>query len=181
LRFFRVGKILTTGRRTRRRARSTGVPENEVTMDRDELLEREQASWSALEAAVGRVPVDRRAVDGVVPGWSVKDLLWHCAYWAGFCADTIEARAAGDLSDPWDHDDVYWDAENDRVAQESKAMTWETVESSAAARRERARAALAKAIDDVSVKWFVEETFEHYDEHAVEIARFANSPYSKPE
>jgi hypothetical protein len=53
-------------------------------------------------------------------------------------------------------------------------MTWETVESSAGERRERTRAALAKAIDDVSVKWFVEETFEHYDEHAVEIARFAD-------
>jgi hypothetical protein len=61
-------------------------------MDRDELLEREHASWSAFEAAVGRVPADRRADDGVEPGWSVKDLVWHCAYWAGFCADTIEAR-----------------------------------------------------------------------------------------
>lgn len=176
MRFFRVGKIVTTDRGPVDRRGRPGLPENEVTMDRDELLEREHASWRALEAAVGRVPADRRAVDGVVPGWSVKDLLWHCAYWAGFCADTIEARAAGDLSDPWEHDDVYWDAENDRVAQESKAMTWEAVESSAAGRRERARAALAKAIDDVSVKWFVEETFEHYDEHVVEIARFADFP-----
>src|SRR6266511_2228767 len=107
-------------------------------MDREELLEREHASWSALEAAVGRVPSDRRAVDGVVPGWSVKDLLWHCAYWAGFWAGTTEARAA--------------------------------------ARPERARAALAKAIDDAYVKWLVEETFEHYDEHVVEIARFADFP-----
>jgi len=173
LRFIRVGKIVTTDRGPVDPRGRPGLPENEVTMDRDELLEREHASWSALEAAVGRVPADRRAADGVVPGWSVKDLLWHCAYWAGFCAGTIEARAAGDLSDPWDHDDAYWDAENERVAQESKAMTWETVESSTAAPRERARAALAKAIDDVSLKWFVEETFEHYDEHAVEISRFA--------
>jgi hypothetical protein len=49
---------------------------------------------------------------------------------------------------------VYWNVENDRVARESKAMTWETVESSAAGMRDRARAALVKAIDDVSVKWF---------------------------
>jgi hypothetical protein len=160
----------------RRTAPSTGLPEGEVTMDRDELLEREHASWGAFEAAVGRVPADRRAVEGVVPGWSVKDLVWHCAYWAGFCADTIEARAAGDLSDPWDHEDAYWDAENDRVAQESKTMTWEMVKSSAAAMRERARVALAMAIDDVSVKWFVDETFEHYDEHAAEISRFADFP-----
>ena len=77
MRFFRVGKIVTTHRVPVDRRGRPGLPENEVTMDRDELLEREHASWSALEAAVGRVPADRRAVDGVVPGWSVKDLLWH--------------------------------------------------------------------------------------------------------
>jgi Mycothiol maleylpyruvate isomerase N-terminal domain len=147
-------------------------------MDREELLERERASWEAFEAAVGRVPADRRSVDGAVPGWSVKDLLWHCAYWAGFCADTIEARAAGDRSDPWDHDDAYWDAENDRVAQESKTMTWEAVESEAAEMREHVRASLAVADDDVSMGWFADETFQHYDEHAAEIARFADLPAS---
>jgi hypothetical protein len=147
-------------------------------MDRDELLEHERASWGAFEAAVERVPADRRAEDGVVPGWSVKDLVWHCAYWAGYCGDTIEARVAGDLSDPWDHDDAYWDAENDRVAKESKAMTWEAVESDAAGMREQVRKALATTTDEVAMRWFAEETFEHYDEHATEIARFANEPSS---
>jgi Mycothiol maleylpyruvate isomerase N-terminal domain len=142
-------------------------------MDRDELLERERAAWGTFEAAVERVPADRRKLDGVVPGWSVQDLVWHCAYWAGFCAETIEARVAGDLSDPWDHDDAYWDAENDRVARESKEMTWEAVESDGARMRERVRAALAKTTDEVAMRWFAEETFEHYDEHAAEIARFA--------
>jgi hypothetical protein len=52
-------------------------------------------------------------------------------------------EAAGDLSDPWDHDDVYWDAENDRVARESKAMTWETVESSAVGCQSAASEALS--------------------------------------
>jgi hypothetical protein len=69
-------------------------------MDRHDLLEMSMHLGARSRPAVGRVPADRRAVDGVVPGWSVKDLLWHCAYWAGFCVDTIEARAAGDLSDP---------------------------------------------------------------------------------
>jgi hypothetical protein len=145
-------------------------------MEPEELLARERASWEAFQSEVGRVPVDRRSVDGAVPGWSVKDLVWHCAYWAGFCADRIEARAAGDLSDPWDHDDAHWDAENDRVAQESKAMTWESVESKAGELRERARAALELANDDDTLRWFAEETFEHYDEHAAEIARFATLP-----
>jgi hypothetical protein len=52
-------------------------------------------------------------------------------------------EAAGDLSDPWDHDDVYWDAENDRVARESKAMTWATVESSAVGCQSAASEALS--------------------------------------
>lgn len=145
-------------------------------MDRRELLERERSSWEAFEAAVARVPIDHRSVDGVVPGWSVKDLMWHCAYWAGFCAEAIDARTGGDRSDPWDHDDAYWDAENDRVAQESKSMTWETVVSRGGELRERAREALALAVDEDSERWFVEETFEHYDEHAAEIARFADRP-----
>jgi hypothetical protein len=145
-------------------------------MEREELLERERASWEAFENAVRRVPDDRRSVDGAVPGWSVKDLVWHCAYWAGFCADAIEARAAGDPSDPWDHDDAYWDAENDRVAHESKSMTWESVESKARELREHARAALMLASDDDTLRWFAEETFDHYDEHAAEIARFAALP-----
>jgi hypothetical protein len=151
-----------------------------VTMDRDELLEREASSWGAFGAAVERIAPERREVDGVVPGWSVKDLLWHCAYWAGYCAETIEARTSGDLSDPWEHDDAYWDAENDRVAQESKAMSWDTVGSNAARMRERVRAALASTTDDVAMRWFAEETFEHYDEHAADIARFANEPSIAP-
>ncbi len=53
-------------------------------MDRDELLQREARAWDALEAAVARVPDDRRAEEGVVPGWSTKDLVWHCGYWAGW-------------------------------------------------------------------------------------------------
>jgi hypothetical protein len=147
-------------------------------MDRDELLERERASWGAFEAAIERIPADRRVEDGVVPGWSVKDLLWHCAYWAEYCADTMEARAAGDLADPWDHDDAYWNAENDRVARESKAMTWDAVESDAVGMREHVRNALLETTDEVAMRWFAEETFEHYDEHAAEIARFANEASS---
>src|SRR5438093_8606040 len=95
--------------------------EEEDSMDREGMLQREAEAWAAFEAAIARVPADRREADGVVPGWSVKDLVWHCAYWASFCADTIDARAAGDMSDPWDHDDAYWDVENERVATEGKA------------------------------------------------------------
>ena len=147
-----------------------------AVLDRGELLERERSSWAAFEAAIARVPDDRRSVEGVVPGWSVKDLVWHCAYWTGFCAEAIQARARGDRSDPWYHDDAHWDAENDRIAQESKAMTWDAVVSSGAELRERAREALTHAVDDDSERWFAEETFEHYDEHAAEIARFADRP-----
>jgi len=142
-------------------------------MDHEELLSRELASWAAFESAFGKVSPDRLEAEGVVPGWSVKDLVWHCAYWASFAADTIEARAAGDMSDPWDHDDAYWDVENDRVANEGKAKSWDEVMSGTAAMRDRARKALAAAPDEVAEGWFVEETIDHYDEHAAEIEAFA--------
>jgi len=142
-------------------------------MDHEELLSREMTSWAAFESAAGKVSPDRREAEGVVPGWSVKDLMWHCAYWASFAADTIEARAAGDMSDPWDHDDEYWDIENDRVAKEGKEKSWDEVLTAATAMRVRARKALEAAPDSVAEQWFVEETFEHYDEHAAEVEAFA--------
>jgi hypothetical protein len=44
----------------------------------DELAKREAESWQAFLAEVEAVPSGLRSVEGVVPGWSVKDLVHHC-------------------------------------------------------------------------------------------------------
>jgi len=144
-------------------------------MERQQLLDREASSWEALMGAVARVPEPRRTELGVVPGWSVADLVWHCGYWVDDAARRIELIAAG-RPEP-EEPEAVWQKTNDEVAEQSKAMSWgEVVERSEAA-RERIRTVFA-ALSDVppaAESEFVDETFEHYDEHAVEIRRFADA------
>jgi uncharacterized protein (TIGR03083 family) len=137
-------------------------------MDRSQLLEREASSWQALMAAVGRVPEDRRTEPGAVPGWSVADLVWHCGFWADDAAGRITAIAAG--AEPEDSPKT-----NDEIAEESKAMSWDEIVSRSEAARERVRSVLSSLSDipPAAESEFADETFDHYDEHAAEIDRFA--------
>ena len=144
-------------------------------MERQQLLDREASSWEALMGAVARVPEPRRTELGVVPGWSVADLVWHCGYWVDDAARRIELIAAG-RPEP-EEPEAVWQKTNDEVAEQSKAMSWgEVVERSEAA-RERIRTVFA-ALSDVppaAESEFVDETFGHYDEHAIEIRRFVDA------
>lgn len=144
-------------------------------MEQQQLLDREASSWEALMGAVARVPESRRTELGVVPGWSVADLVWHCGYWVDDAARRIELIAAGRL-EPEEPESV-WQKTNDEVAEQSKAMSWDEVVGRSEAARERIRTVFA-ALSDVppaAESEFVDETFEHYDEHAVEIRRFVDA------
>jgi hypothetical protein len=144
-------------------------------MDRDELLGREADAWAALEEAALRVPAGLRAEEGAVPGWSVQDLVWHCGWWADYVARNLDAMAAGTYQEE-DHDDAYWNDLNEKIATESKSMTWEDVLARSADARARARASLLALpeLSEAAVADFSDETFVHYDEHAAEIAAFAD-------
>jgi hypothetical protein len=65
---------------------------------------------------------------------------------------------------------------NQDIADQSKAMAWAEVEAGAVSARDSVRAAIVALpqVDDVAEKWFADETFEHYDEHAEQIAAFAD-------
>ncbi|HJY32610.1 MAG TPA: maleylpyruvate isomerase N-terminal domain-containing protein [Actinomycetota bacterium] len=144
-------------------------------MERQQLLDREASSWEALMGAVARVPESRRAELGVVPGWSVADLVWHCGYWVDDASRRIELIAAG-RPEPEEPESV-WQRTNDEVAEQSKAMSWDEVVERSEAARERIRTVFA-ALSDVppaAESEFVDETFEHYDEHAVEVRRFVDA------
>jgi hypothetical protein len=144
-------------------------------MERQQLLDREASSWEALMGVVARVPESRRSELGVVPGWSVADLVWHCGYWVDDAARRIELIAAG-RPEPEEPESV-WQRTNDEVAEQAKAMSWDEVVGRSEAARERIRTVFA-ALSDVppaAESEFVDETFEHYDEHAVEIRRFVDA------
>src|SRR5262245_63553108 len=144
-------------------------------MERRERLEREASSLEAFLAAVARVPEDRRTEPGVVPGWSTADLVWHCGYWVDDAARRIEAIAAATPAP--DDPEAVWQKTNDEIAQESKAMSWDEVITRSEAARDRIRTVLSSLpeIPPAAESEFVEETFEHYDEHAAEIERFAEA------
>jgi len=139
-------------------------------MDREELLQKEDRSWSAFVDAFGAVSEDRRDVEGVVPGWTVKDLVWHCGYWADYVGDVLERMAAGQPGPP----DQDWDAVNQMVTEDGRGMSWDEVIIASERGRDRARAALiAIDVTEAAESEFSEETFVHYDEHAAEITSFA--------
>jgi hypothetical protein len=143
---------------------------------REELLKSEEAAWAEFVAEVGRVPEHRRSDGGVVPGWSVTDLVFHNGKWAGVAAVKLEAIGASGSAGEEDSDEV-WRGANDRWAEESKSLSYEEAMKSALADREAARNALA-ALDEVTdeaASWFKEETFDHYLEHTEEVGRFADS------
>jgi hypothetical protein len=105
---------------------------------REELLQLEEAAWAEFVAEVGRVPEHRRSDDGVVPGWSVTDLVFHNGKWAGVAAVKLEAIGASGSAGEEDSDEV-WRGANDRWAKESKSLSYEEAMKSALADREAAR------------------------------------------
>jgi hypothetical protein len=143
-------------------------------VDRREALEREAAGWGAFLAEVDAVPPDRREVEGVVPGWSVKDLVVHCAGWARFAADHLEATD-GTFTDPFGNEpDEHWDALSQDMIEASRAMSFEEALREAEEARVRARSvwsALGSPSDEAA-RFFSDETADHYGEHASEIGTF---------
>ena len=112
-------------------------------MTSDELLEREDRAWLGFVDAFAAVPEARREDEGVVPGWSVKDLLWHCGYWTGYVADLFERAARGDDPPP----DRDWEAFNAVIVEEGRAMTWDECIVRTEENRSRLRAAVPTVAD----------------------------------
>jgi hypothetical protein len=142
------------------------------TMNREELLEREDEAWLDIKAAFLGLPPDRREVEGVVPGWSTHDLVWHCVYWAADVAEVLERLRRGD-PEPEEGDTGSRDAE---ILAEGRGMTWDEIVLRAGLSRERVRAVLSAFGEDVpeaAVELFADETFEHYEEHAAQIRAFS--------
>ena len=139
----------------------------------EELLEKEDESWSEFVDAFDSISEDARDVEGVVPGWSTKDLVWHCGYWAGFVADVLDKIGRGESGD----DDRDWDALNALVIEDGRAMSWDEIVVSSEQNRTRAREALQALpeLTDEAITEFAGETFEHYDEHATEIRAFTGA------
>lgn len=140
-------------------------------MDREDLLRREEAAFPELVKALAAVPADRREVEGVVPGWSTHDLLWHCAYWAAYASEVLEHLQRGEPVPAEREDDDAWVAE---VLAEGRGKSWDEAIGQLERNRQRARTALSAFGDPPAeaLEWFEDDTFDHYDEHAAQIRAF---------
>ncbi|HZD18284.1 MAG TPA: DinB family protein [Actinomycetota bacterium] len=142
-------------------------------MDRDELTRREAGAWDAFLAVVDRVPASDLERPGVnVEGWTVKDLLWHVAYWWDDLTDTLDRVRVGTFEEPIDEDGT--DEENAQVLDASRRLPADEVRSGLDAARARMLASWAAlpAVDVVAAKHFLWETIEHYEEHEPDLRRF---------
>jgi uncharacterized protein (TIGR03083 family) len=141
---------------------------------RAELADREVEVWAEFEAALAAIPEDRWELEGILPGWSVRDLVRHVAGWLEDCVRQLGRMREGTFEEPNDSPAVV-DAKNAAFAEEARAMTTSQVRSGLVSARELVREwwAVLPMIDDPAIEWFVGETFEHYEEHLPELRRFA--------
>jgi hypothetical protein len=146
-----------------------------------EFLDREASSWEAFDAQVTLVPADRRETPGVVGDWTLKDVVWHCAYWARFGADHLAMEGTRDaespFTDPFDaHPDEHWDTVNAEVAEASATMSWDDVVAGADEARASLRAVVTRpGLAAEPIEWAADESWIHYDEHAEHVKAFAAS------
>lgn len=148
--------------------------------ERQAVLATEEDAWAELVRAVASVPARARPEEGVVPGWSTHDVVWHLAHWAGCGADAVESMAAGAVTPD---DDEATDLENAAITHVGRGMTWEEVFDQLEMNRVRSRVAVARFPGDVperAIEFFVDYTTDHYLEHASQVRSFGMDR-SRPE
>ncbi|HET7929552.1 MAG TPA: maleylpyruvate isomerase N-terminal domain-containing protein [Actinomycetota bacterium] len=140
---------------------------------REELLRAEAEGWDAFVALTDAVPpalVERPGLNA--EGWTVRDLMWHVAFWCADAARALSAIGKGRLDRVRE---PYGDAEvsrlNDRELERSRGMRVEDVR----AELHRARAAMLERFGALAAltadadEWFEESGPAHYAEHASEL------------
>jgi uncharacterized damage-inducible protein DinB len=140
---------------------------------RTEHAAREAESWARFAAALDRIPRDRWDGSEVLPGWTVKDLLWHMAWWLDKCARNLEHLRTGTGEAAWPAETV--DEVNAKLVAEAEGKTVDAVyeELLASRRLVRTRWEALPDVDTKAVEEVAGETYEHYDEHLPDLERFA--------
>jgi hypothetical protein len=139
-----------------------------------EVLAGEEQAWNELMEAISAVPAEHRNTEGVVPGWSTHDTVWHVGYWVGRVVDVLERAAQGPPYPEEPEEDSYYDAENDRAFARGRDMTWDEILEYHATSRSRAREVI-EGCEDRDVEWLCarfQEEIDHYREHASQIRAF---------
>ena len=142
-------------------------------MTKEELTAREAGAWAEFETLLAAVPEERLETPALDGGWSVKDVLWHVAFWWD---DLV--RASGE---EWRELEGDTDAINERELGRSRAEPFAEVRAKADESRSQMLgmwASLGEITPEIE-EWFVVETVEHYAEHLPQIRTMAEDPTVK--
>ncbi len=145
-------------------------------MDRDELLRVVEHDWAQLEAALAAVPLEELDGPSGVPDWSVLDLVGHVTAWEQDTLDWVSYVVRG-VRRPLYSVDPAWtiDAHNAALIAAKRAtppvllllQAGETHQRLLNTLRALPDAALA---DQAVVDHVAEDTFNHYRQHALDLA-----------
>jgi Mycothiol maleylpyruvate isomerase N-terminal domain len=138
-----------------------------MTMDIDRLLQEEEAGWQRLQAALNSIPADRLSEPTLTPeGWSVKDAMFHMAYWLDDCARVLATIEAGTF-DAEAEEALDIPSLNDEGFERSRDMDAGTVLVALSAARDQARSAFTGlgAVTPEAWEWFDESAPLHYRKH----------------
>lgn len=141
---------------------------------RTEHAEREAHVWADFERLLSMIPRERWEMEGVLPDWTVKEMLWHVAGWLDECATHLEQIEAGALEDPDEGEDDT-DDRNAAFAEAARGMRVDEVWQGVTAARSRVleRWAAMTDVRDRAVEEFASETYQHYKEHVPELEHAA--------
>src|SRR6185503_7470172 len=91
---------------------------------REELLRAEAEGWETFVALLDAVPPDRLELPGLnAEGWTVRDVMWHVAFWCADAARALREIAEGTfdrVQEPYEAAEV--NRMNDRELERSRGM-----------------------------------------------------------
>jgi len=144
-----------------------------------EFLEEERDAWRPFEA-LASIPDDRLdvPVEGA-HGWSARDLIGHVVAWQEWALATARELAVGERSATKERLDAEWDRRGDdinaEIETEWRALPVEEVRSRLATVPGELRGYLTVVPEtrwiknDDYLRYFLDETIEHYAEHASDL------------
>ena len=139
-------------------------------------MRREAEAWSSIDLLLRGIDAESMATPDVNDdGWTVKDVVWHLAFWCEAAADVLDAIRAGSWGgiDPT-REPGWIDRRNGTELERSRSMDATTILRAWRDGRRRmleAFGALEEVTPDAD-EWFEESGAGHDAEHLPELARW---------
>ena len=144
------------------------------------FLEDEREAWRPFELLSQLSDEELERPVAAAHGWSGRDLMGHLVIWQHLALDVAKDLAVGERSPARERADAAWEARGDAINDEAlaawRAKSLDEVREDFASVAGELRGFLTVVPETRWVKnadqqqFFFEETIEHYDDHAADLA-----------